>query len=195
MDSVKTVALLPCPCCSGVARIERRSGRVGIASPSFWYRETVSCKKCGLSVVGKRRGEAVARWNRRVASEARDWRHIQPTPEMVDALSEAMRDDTVTTLTEVLRRALAASPPAGAGVVAHKPPFVFDRYVNGVLMAEGVTIERQATLTDAMAAAARIAARGPNGETPALVYVAPPTPSTDAAAPAARPEDNGQEAL
>lgn len=47
--------------------------------------------------------------------------------------------------------------------------FEFDRYINGQLMAEGVTIERQGNLPDAMREAARIASRGPNGEVPVLV--------------------------
>ena len=47
--------------------------------------------------------------------------------------------------------------------------FEFDRYINGQLMAEGVTIERQNNLSDAMREAARIASRGPNGEVPVLV--------------------------
>lgn len=47
--------------------------------------------------------------------------------------------------------------------------FEFDRYINGQLMAEGVTIERQRNLPDAMREAARIASRGPNGEAPVLV--------------------------
>lgn len=47
--------------------------------------------------------------------------------------------------------------------------YEFDRYVNGVLMAEGVTIERQTTLDSATREAARIASRGPNGEVPVLV--------------------------
>ncbi len=47
--------------------------------------------------------------------------------------------------------------------------FEFDRYINGQLMAEGVTIERQKKLADAMREAARIASRGPNGEVPVLV--------------------------
>jgi len=51
-----------------------------------------------------------------------------------------------------------------------KLSFEFDRYVNGTLMAEGVTIERASTLDKAMVAAARIAPKGPNGETPVLVY-------------------------
>ena len=47
--------------------------------------------------------------------------------------------------------------------------FEFDRYINGVLMAEGVTIERQTSFEDAARVAARIASRGPNGEVPVLV--------------------------
>ena len=48
--------------------------------------------------------------------------------------------------------------------------YEFDRYINGILMAEGVTIERQKSLEDAMRAAALIAPRGPNGEAPVLVH-------------------------
>ena len=49
-------------------------------------------------------------------------------------------------------------------------PFFFDRYINGVRMAEDVCIERETTLEGAMRVAARIAAKGPNGEPPVLVY-------------------------
>lgn len=47
--------------------------------------------------------------------------------------------------------------------------WVFDRYVNGVLMAEGVEVTRASSLEEAMVIAARLAARGPNGETPVLI--------------------------
>jgi hypothetical protein len=47
--------------------------------------------------------------------------------------------------------------------------YEFDRYINGQLMAEGVTIEKAETLEAAMAAAVRIAPKGPNGEAPVLV--------------------------
>jgi hypothetical protein len=57
--------------------------------------------------------------------------------------------------------------------------FVFDRYVNGQLMAEGVTVEQQATLQSAMQVAARIAAKGPKGETPVLVLTTRPAPNTE----------------
>ena len=45
----------------------------------------------------------------------------------------------------------------------------FDRYINGVLMAEGVSIEKQPDLASAMKAAAIIASRGPHGEVPGLI--------------------------
>ena len=45
----------------------------------------------------------------------------------------------------------------------------FDRYINGQLMAEGVTIEKAETLEAATASAVRIASKGPNGEAPVLV--------------------------
>jgi hypothetical protein len=64
--------------------------------------------------------------------------------------------------------------PSTAGSVREaleKPPFYFDRYVNGCLMAEGVCIEKRETLNDAMVEAARIASKGVHGKTPVLVYV------------------------
>lgn len=67
--------------------------------------------------------------------------------------------------------ALAAAVPADlaeAGEV--RPPFFFDRYINGVRMAEDVCVEREATLESAMRVAARIAAKGPNGEPTVLIY-------------------------
>lgn len=45
----------------------------------------------------------------------------------------------------------------------------FDRYINGNLMAEGVTIDRAASFADATLKAAKIASRGKNGEIPVLV--------------------------
>ncbi|GHA15503.1 hypothetical protein GCM10007989_07850 [Devosia pacifica] len=47
--------------------------------------------------------------------------------------------------------------------------YEFDRYINGELMAEGVVIENQRTLSEAMKRASQIAAKGPNGEAPVLV--------------------------
>ena len=52
---------------------------------------------------------------------------------------------------------------------APKRIWEFDRYINGVLMAEGVSIERQPDLASAMKAAAIIASRGPHGEVPVLI--------------------------
>ena len=60
-----------------------------------------------------------------------------------------------------------------------KPPFYFDRYINGVRMAEDVCVERENTLERAMLVAVRIASKGPNGEVPVLVYREPVT-GTDA---------------
>lgn len=63
--------------------------------------------------------------------------------------------------------------PSQSPATALKPPFQFERYINGVLMAEGVTIERQANLSDAAREAAIIASRGRNGEVPVLVLITP----------------------
>jgi len=77
-------------------------------------------------------------------------------------------------------QALSALPhqPAtdeGEGRYRRAAPYEFDRYINGQLMAEGVTIEREKTLEDACRVAARIASRGPNGEAPVLVLSTPTT--------------------
>ncbi len=47
--------------------------------------------------------------------------------------------------------------------------YEFDRYINGMKMAEGVSIHRANTMEEAMSVAARIASKGPNGKTPVLV--------------------------
>lgn len=62
----------------------------------------------------------------------------------------------------------------GGAMLTKKPQqtWVFDRYVNGVLMAEGVEVTRAASFEEATVIAARLAARGPNGETPVLVLCA-----------------------
>lgn len=60
-----------------------------------------------------------------------------------------------------------------------KPTFCFDRYINGVLMAEGVCVEREATLSAAIVVASRIASKGPNGEQPVLVYKADASAALD----------------
>ena len=51
--------------------------------------------------------------------------------------------------------------------------WVFDRYVNGVLMAEGVEVTRAASFEEACVSAARLASRGKNGEVPVLVLSTP----------------------
>ena len=58
--------------------------------------------------------------------------------------------------------------------------WTFDRYVNGLLMAEGVEITRATSFEDACVSAARLASRGPNGEVPVLVLA---TPTALAASP------------
>lgn len=73
---------------------------------------------------------------------------------------------------EGVRDALQDLPAVTVGV---KPPFYFDRYINGVRMAEDVCVERETTLESAMLVAARIASKGPDGEAPVLVYRAPVT--------------------
>lgn len=52
--------------------------------------------------------------------------------------------------------------------------YEFDRYINGQLMAEGVTVERAKSFDEAATTAARIASRGKNGEAPVLVLRLPP---------------------
>ena len=58
--------------------------------------------------------------------------------------------------------------------------YEFDRYINGVLMAEGVTVERATTLEQATMIAARIASKGKRGETPVLVLRAALEPPHEA---------------
>ena len=54
------------------------------------------------------------------------------------------------------------------------PPWEFDRYINGTLMAEGVKVERETNFADALRVAAKLAAKGPNREVPVLVCRAAP---------------------
>lgn len=60
--------------------------------------------------------------------------------------------------------------------------YEFDRYINGQLMAEGVTIEKAKTLEAATTAAVRIASKGPKGEAPVLVLRREREPQPDALA-------------
>ena len=48
--------------------------------------------------------------------------------------------------------------------------YEFDRYIDGKLMAEGVTIEKAMSLAEATLIAAKIAPRGQNGQPPVLVF-------------------------
>jgi len=113
----------------------------------------------------------------------------------IEALWPSQRYTHWDGLAETAVRAYLSAGPAPA-VPDAVAPFEFDRYVNGVLMAEGVTIERQTTLAAASREAARIASRGPNGEAPVLVFrgreaalAASPAPVPDAveALPATAP--------
>ena len=98
------------------------------------------------------------------------------TPISRAAVLEILRTPAASdTFPDMIRRVEALE---GCG---SSPPFHFDRYINGVLMAEGVTIERQPDMSSAMREAARLASRGPNGEVPVLVYCA-------ALEPVAQPE-------
>ena len=98
--------------------------------------------------------------------------------------------DEITTLHDFIDMTLTPDPEA---VVADlfPAPYEFDRYINGQLMAEGVTIEREKTLEDACRVAARIASHGPNGEAPILVYRrASPVPSVGAEEKAIRHDEH-----
>lgn len=80
-----------------------------------------------------------------------------------DNQDETVRPN-ISDVTAALGRRIPTSTEAEGEVV-----WEFDRYINGDLMAEGVTIEREPDLERAAAKAARIASRGPNGEAPVLV--------------------------
>lgn len=67
------------------------------------------------------------------------------------------------------RKSRAPSPQERTMTDAPKRIWEFDRYINGVLMAEGVTVEKQPDIASAMKAAAIIASRGPHGEVPVLI--------------------------
>ncbi|PDT15858.1 hypothetical protein CO670_15285 [Rhizobium sp. J15] len=84
--------------------------------------------------------------------------------------------------TEALISALASHPCTSTPVESQNAPgledkggdivmsvYEFDRYINGRLMAEGVTVEKAKTVEEATLTAARIASRGPNREVPVLV--------------------------
>ena len=103
----------------------------------------------------------------------------------------AERDDATLYSDEQKARADRAEAALAAQIEADDiPPFHFYRYINGVLMAEGVEINKETTLDSAMKVASRIASKGPNGEAPVLVYRAQPHDRTalDAAIRAAKVE-------
>lgn len=90
--------------------------------------------------------------------------------EIVASLKEMRNSELSAWDAGYVRACIQAEEEILAAIPASAPPFEFDRYVNGVLMAEGVTIERETTLEGAAKAAARIASRGANGEAPVLVF-------------------------
>lgn len=49
------------------------------------------------------------------------------------------------------------------------PTFEFDRYIDGVLMAEGVKVSTKPDLKSAMPVAAALAAHGTRGQVPVLI--------------------------
>lgn len=87
--------------------------------------------------------------------------------------------------------ATCGSTNPNAHITCHRPDCMdgrksiweFDRYVNGTLMAEGVTIERATDFEHAAKKAAQIASRGPYGETPILVLKASPSADEEAPVP------------
>ncbi|WP_439426784.1 hypothetical protein [Stenotrophomonas sp. T8] len=96
------------------------------------------------------------------------------------------------------KKTLADVQPGGRVRLGDQPPFVFARFVNGLRMAEGVTIEKERNLTDAMQVAAKVASKGPNGEVPVLVRVAAlsaqPSPPTCKEGLQVHPSRGGQDA-
>ncbi|WEK05721.1 MAG: hypothetical protein P0Y65_05560 [Candidatus Devosia phytovorans] len=53
--------------------------------------------------------------------------------------------------------------------ISSERPWEFDRFINGVLMAEGVTVKHAATAQQAFMKAASLTSKGPNREIPVLV--------------------------
>ena len=87
-------------------------------------------------------------------------------------------DKCVTTDDELLAALAIARLRAADGWQAAGPPWEFDRYINGTLMAEGVRVSRETTFADAARVAAKLAAKGPNREVPVLVCCAAPPAAT-----------------
>lgn len=77
-------------------------------------------------------------------------------------------------LRDTVKAAMQSVEGASGAQQGEAPPFIFDRYINGTKMAQGVQIEKQLTLDTAAEKAALLAAKGPNGETPVLVCISHP---------------------
>lgn len=175
--------LKPCPFCGSRSEIERR----GTIRQSM----VIACTRCGARVES---GDVYGlthpdeyRWNRRVldpytierCADLIEFGYDKPvkTPYRKDgARSKNDLRPHDRYIHEDCEQCAAAAIRAGSlsktgFLKAWRPTmaFEFDRYINGELMAEGVTIERQDNLPDAMREAARIASRGSNGEAPVLV--------------------------
>ena len=103
-----------------------------------------------------------------LAEWEKDQRFIKELCDQIEQLNAKVADWSVRA--EAAETALSAERAKVARLVEAGPPFFFDRYINGVRMAEDVCVERETTLEGAMRVAARIAAKGPNGEPPVLVY-------------------------
>lgn len=73
------------------------------------------------------------------------------------------------------RAALTPAPEAPKGGEGENSGWAFDRYINGILMAEGVEVTRPMSFEKASILAAKLASRGPNGEVPVLVLRALPS--------------------
>ncbi len=71
--------------------------------------------------------------------------------------------------------ALTPAPEAPKGGEGENSGWAFDRYINGILMAEGVEVTRPMSFEKASILAAKLASRGPNGEVPVLVLRALPS--------------------
>ncbi|WP_043619384.1 hypothetical protein, partial [Chromobacterium violaceum] len=101
---------------------------------------------------------------RKALDEVADWIDANdPMPDL-DAIAE--------------RYAAGIQPPATeqSGEAVGNTPFYFARYVNGIEMAEGVTIKNATSIEEAMVMATRLAASGPNKEIPVLIYLPCPAP-------------------
>lgn len=68
---MSALTALPCSHCNAKApRVEKKSGRAGRISRTPWYRETVTCTGCNISVTAGTPGNAIKFWNRSQQEEA-----------------------------------------------------------------------------------------------------------------------------